>query len=183
MQSRRSANPEVVELLKEAVNRILSVAVVHEFLSHDEESVINIRDVCSRILSEVTQGILDPDKHIRIVLEGENTYLPAQQATSTALVVNELLQNSVKHGYEGRTDGRITIRLELKDDWLTIEIADDGVGIPPDLATRSSGRLGLSIVRTLVEEDLRGKFDLVSTGGTTARVSFPRLHGKTKTQT
>jgi two-component sensor histidine kinase len=183
MQSRRSGNPEVVELLKEAVNRILSVAVVHEFLSHDEESIINIRDVCSRILSEVTQGILDPDKHIRIVLEGENTYLPAQQATSTALVVNELLQNSVKHGYEGRTDGQITIRLELKDDWLTIEIADDGVGIPPDLATRGSGRLGLSIVRTLVEEDLRGKFELLSSSGTTARVSFPRLHGKTKAQT
>lgn len=183
MQSRRSGNAEVVDLLKESVNRILSVAVVHEFLSHDEESVINIREVCARILSEVTQGILDPEKHIQIVLEGENSYLPAQQATSTALVVNELLQNSVKHGYEGRTAGKITVRVETKDDWLTIDITDDGIGIPLDLSSRSSGRLGLTIVRTLVEEDLRGKFELTSNGGTTARVSFPRLLGKTRART
>ncbi|MCS6802096.1 MAG: sensor histidine kinase [Chloroflexota bacterium] len=175
LQARRTDNPDVTRLLQDSVNRILSVAVVHEFLSHDEDAIINIREVCARIVSEVTQGILDPDKRIRIVLEGENVYLPAQQATSIALVVNELLQNAVKHGYVGREEGVITVRLAESATQITIEIADDGAGLPPEMSVERDGNLGMQIVRTLVREDLRGEFHLTSHNGTTARVVLPRL--------
>jgi two-component sensor histidine kinase len=175
LEARRSQNAEVARLLEDSVNRILSVAVVHEFLSHDEDAIINIREVCARIVSEVTHGILDPAKRIRILLEGENVYLPAQQATSTALVVNELLQNAVKHGYPDRQEGVITVRLEESASEITIEIADDGVGLPPGLSVDRDGNLGMQIIRTLVREDLRGDFRLTSDRGTTARVVLPRL--------
>ncbi|MCL6648978.1 MAG: sensor histidine kinase [Chloroflexi bacterium] len=177
LQARRSENPEVARLLQDSVARILSVAVVHEFLSHDEDAIINIREVCARIVSEVTHGILDPEKQLTIELEGENVYLPAQQATSIALVVNELLQNSVKHGYPTKSEGRITIRLAETPQQLTITIRDDGVGLPPGMAAETDGNLGLQIIRTLVRDDLRGEFTLTSTNGSgvTARVIVPRL--------
>jgi two-component sensor histidine kinase len=175
LQARRSANPEVSRLLQDSVTRILSVAVVHEFLSHDEEAIINIREVCARIVSEVTTGILDPDKRIRVVLEGENVFLPAQQATSIALIVNELLQNAVKHGYADRDEGVITVRLAETASEITIEIADDGAGLPPELSGDHGGNLGMQIIRTLVREDLRGEFHLTSNHGTTAQVVLPRL--------
>jgi two-component sensor histidine kinase len=157
------------------VNRILSVAVVHEFLSHDEDAIINIREVCARIVSEVTQGILDPTKRITIALQGENVYLPAQQATSTALVVNELLQNAVKHGFPNRDEGTVTVRLGASADEITIEIVDDGVGLPPGMSIDRDGNLGMQIIRTLVREDLRGEFTVTSDRGTTARIVLPRL--------
>ncbi|MFN8534316.1 MAG: histidine kinase N-terminal domain-containing protein [Dehalococcoidia bacterium] len=175
LEARRASNQEVVRLLQDSVNRILSVAVVHEFLSHDEDAIINIRDVCARIVTEVTHGILDPAKEVRVALEGENVYLPAQQATSTALVVNELLQNAVKHGFIGRDHGTVTVRLTQHDERLIIEIADDGVGLPAQLEPDRDGSLGLEIVRTLVCDDLRGEFSLTSNQGTTARIILPRL--------
>ncbi|MCS7002672.1 MAG: sensor histidine kinase, partial [Dehalococcoidia bacterium] len=179
LQARRSANPEVADLLQASVNRVLSVAVVHEFLSHDEDATINIRDVTARIISEV-HGILDPEKDIRIVLQGDNVLLPAQQATSTALVINELLQNSVKHGYVDRDRGVVVVALREQDGRITIEIADDGVGLQQPLPTESDAHLGLTIVRTLVREDLRGEFSLTSDRGVTARVTFPRLTTKSR---
>jgi len=83
MQARRASAEDVGEALRQSVSRILSVAVVHEFLSKDESSVINIHEVCGRIVNEVTRGTLDPSKRITLRLEGSASFLlPAQQARS-----------------------------------------------------------------------------------------------------
>ena len=174
MQARRSSHPEVAQLVQESVNRILSVAVVHEFLSHDEDSVINIRDVAQRILSEVTQGILDPSKKINLSLEGTAVYLPAQQATSCALIINELLQNAVEHAFIGRDQGRIVLTLEDTGKELVVQISDDGIGLPHDFDVEIGGHLGLQIIRTLVREDLKGRFEIANGNGVSARVVLMR---------
>jgi two-component sensor histidine kinase len=174
LQSRRSQTEDAAAELKVAVNRILSIGVVHEFLSRDEQSVINIHEVCNRMLGEVTQGTLDPNKQIQLRLEGtKQFYLPAQQATSCALIINELLQNAVEHGYQDRAEGTIVVRLEETDDSMRVEIRDDGAGLPEQFSLENSG-LGLRIVQTLVGADLKGQFTLENGQGTRAVISFPR---------
>jgi len=182
MQARRTGSPEVLDMLKQSINRILSIALVHEFLSKEESpeesSFISIREVTQRILSEVTQGILDPDKNIRILLEGDDFRLPPQQATSCALVINELLQNAVEHGFDVKNEGTIQVTLHDQVDQLVIEVLDNGQGLPHGFDIERDGSLGLQIVQTLVREDLKGQFALHSSNGVHARVTFPRLDGQ-----
>ena len=174
LQSRRVESEEAATALKEAVGRIMSVAVVHEFLSKDESSIINIQEVCKRITQEFVNGTLDPMKRIELRLEGEGQFLlPAQQATSCALIVNELIQNAVDHGLEHREQGTVVVRLLQTDDSMSIEIEDDGDGLPEDFDPNRGG-LGLQIIRTLVRDDLKGQFVLEDDGGVRAVVSFPR---------
>ncbi len=179
MQARRTGSPEVLDMLKQSINRILSIAMVHEFLSKeespDETNFISIREVTQRILSEVTQGILDPVKNIRIVLEGGDFRLPPQQATSCALVINELLQNAVEHGFEIKNEGTIQVTLQDQTDQMVIEVVDNGQGLPHGFDIERDGSLGLQIIQTLVREDLKGQFALVNTEGVHARVAFPHL--------
>lgn len=174
LQARREGDPRVAELLHQSIYRILSIAVVHEFLSKDESSVININEICHRIMTEVTHGILDPSKRISLTLEGRNYYLATQQATSCALIVNELLQNAIEHGFAHRDEGNVLVRLYETDDSMLIEIRDDGEGLPPHFDLRHSSSLGLQIVQTLVRDDLKGEFELVNGRGVTAVISFPR---------
>jgi two-component system, sensor histidine kinase PdtaS len=174
LQARRARSPEVAEILEQTVSRILSVAVVHEYLMKDESSIINIHEVGNRILQEVTHGTLDPAKEITLSLEGVRQFLlPAQQATSCALIINELLQNAVEHGYEDRDKGSIRVRLLQTEDSMAVEIEDDGKGLPAGFDPGRGG-LGLQIVRTLVKEDLKGQFQLENGRGVRAIVSFPR---------
>src|SRR5579859_761683 len=70
LQARRTDNPDVAEQLRESVGRIVSIAVVHEFLSHEENSVINIHEVSNRILGEVRNGVLDHTRPINLSLDG-----------------------------------------------------------------------------------------------------------------
>jgi len=179
MQARRTGSPEVLDMLKQSINRILSIALVHEFLSKDEltqeeSSFISMKDVTQRMLSEVTQGIVDPEKNIRIALEGDDFSLPPQQATSCALVINELLQNAVEHGFETKNEGSIRVILRVEENMLMIDVIDTGQGLPQGFDIERDGSLGLQIIQTLVREDLKGRFDLSSVEGVHAQVAFPR---------
>jgi two-component sensor histidine kinase len=183
LQARRTETQEVVEQLRESIGRILSIAVVHEFLSHDENSAINIHEVSNRILAEIRNGVLDHNQPINLTLEGPRNFtLPAQQATSCALIINELVQNAVGHAFEGRAEGSIVVRLAEQGDSLYIEIQDDGRGLPEDFDVTRQGGLGLQIVRSLVREDLKGEFELhpVNGQGVRAIVSFPKWIAKTE---
>ena len=95
------------------------------------------------------------------------------QATSCALIVNELIQNAVDHGLEHRSEGHVVVRLLQTDDSMSIEIEDDGKGLPEGFDPARGG-LGLQIIRTLVRDDLKGQFLLEDGDGVRAVVSFPR---------
>jgi len=174
MQARRLDYEGARLAIEEAVGRILSVAVIHEFLSNQDSRVINVRDVGNRILNQMREGVLGPDQHIRFYLEGPPIYLPARQATACALVINELLQNAVEHGFAGRREGRVFLVLQDKGDTVVVRVHDDGSGMPDDFSVQDSDRLGLQIVQTLVREDLKGTFEIQNGGGTAAIVTFPK---------
>jgi two-component sensor histidine kinase len=182
LQARRTGNPEVADQLRESIGRIISIAVVHEFLSHEETSVINIHEVSNRILAEVRNGVLDHTRPIALSLEGTRSFtLPAQQATSCALIINELVQNAVEHAFVGLPGGSIVVRLAEQGDSLYIEIQDDGRGLPHDFDAVRQGGLGLQIVRSLVREDLKGEFEFLTRAngqGVRAVVSFPKWIAK-----
>jgi len=173
LQARRSESTEVHDILRQTINRILSIAVVHEFLAHDQSDAIDVKDVCQRLVTEVSQSQFDPDKSIRFRVDGSDFRLPAQQATSCALIVNELLQNSVKHAFVGRNHGTVTLLLDASDERCRIVVVDDGCGVGPGFETRHGGSLlGLHIVRTLVREDLRGELALEGRPGQGLRATI-----------
>jgi two-component sensor histidine kinase len=176
MQSRRLKTPEAKGALAEAVNRILSIAVIHEFLSEQDLRIINIRDVAQRIIRQMQTGVLDPARRISFELLGPNIYLSARQATSSALVVNELLQNALEHGYDASdTGGTITVTFEDHGDAIGLIVHDDGRALPPDFDLDKTDSLGLKIVQTLVTQDLKGQIQFQSDHGVSVVVQFPKI--------
>lgn len=161
------------EVLHESVNRILSIAAVHEVLSQRGFRLVDLKEVLTRVGRAVAQNMRRPDQAIEVAVEGDEVALPSQAATSLALAVNELIQNALEHAFVGRSQGRVIVSLRRACGELTVEVQDDGVG----LIDRSSHQLGLEIVETLVCEDLRGEWSLAGNGGTTVRIRIPLENG------
>ena len=175
LQARRAETDAVRRALQEGINRVLSVAVIHEFLAHQDARVISIRDVSQRIISQVQESVLDQEGGIRLHLQGPNIYLPTQPATVCALVINELLQNALEHGYERQEVGTVTVCLRDDGEQITISVDDDGVGLPEEFDLSQTSSLGLQIVQTLAQGDLKGSFELRSRDkGVSAIVTFPK---------
>jgi two-component sensor histidine kinase len=93
----------------------------------------------------------------------EEVPLAGNRATALALVFSELLQNALEHG-----GNAVEIELAQRNGEVLLAIADDGGGIDSE----ASGT-GLSIVRALVRDELQGRLELRSEGGTRAEVVFP----------
>ncbi len=174
LQARRSESEEVKQILQTTINRILSIAVVHEFLAQGEGSPINMKDVAQQVVHQLRRGIVDPERSIQFNLVSDDVYLPAQQATACALIINELIQNALEHGLTDQDDGLVVIRLYDQADTILVEVRDNGVGLPPGFDIHQNGSLGLRIVQTLVQEELKGTLELQPGHGVRAVVTFPK---------
>jgi signal transduction protein with GAF and PtsI domain len=170
MQAADGSGLTVQDVLHTSVNRILSIAAVHEVLAGEGFRLVNVKDVTERIAALVSQNMLRPDLQVNIVVTGEGLVMPSRPATALALVINELLQNALEHAFVGRPAGRVRIALGRGPAEWVVEVSDDGVGLP--VARPSS--LGLEIVETLVRDDLHGSLAFTSTAeGTQAVVRLP----------
>ncbi|MCB0078689.1 MAG: histidine kinase N-terminal domain-containing protein [Anaerolineales bacterium] len=173
IQARRQPEEAGRRALTDATHRILSVAVVHEFLSQHEQR-INLRSVAQRIVQQVRDSVIDQQQQIDLAVDGDTIFLPAHQTTMVALVINELLLNALEHGFgEGRS-GSIRISCHEEGDDVTLRLVDDGAGLPDTFSLEASNSLGLTIVQTIVTQDLRGDFQLQQgeAGQTEALVRF-----------
>jgi two-component sensor histidine kinase len=162
---------DVAQAMHISVNRILSIATVHEILSQEGFRLVDVKDAAERIAQIVAQNMLQPDRQIEIRVEGEAIVLPSKPATSLALVINELLQNALEHAFVGHARGSVIITLGRRANEFVVEVRDDGVGLPSE--RRSS--IGLEIVETLVRDDLRGQLTFKSgSGGTQVMINLPQ---------
>ncbi len=177
LQMREGREVSGREVLTSTINRILSIAAVHEILAAEGLHQVAVRGMLERVVHTVTQTMAPPGFALDVRIDGDDPSLPTHEATSLALVVNELLQNAMEHAFPGRAQGRVTVTLTLGRDALRVEVRDDGVGLPEDFAPDRSGDLGLQIVRTLVQDDLKGRIWLTNAGGVRAVITLPRPAG------
>lgn len=164
------------EVLHESINRIMSIAAVHDALAQEGFRLVDVKDVITRVVNLVHANMTRPDQTLEVTVTGDSIRLSSRAATAVALCANELVQNAMEHAFVDRTEGKISVNLCASDGNVVLEVRDNGRGsvaktAEPIVPTHS---LGLSIVETLVKDDLRGTFQLKhSAKGSTARIEAP----------
>jgi len=175
LQARRIGIPEGRLALEEAVRRVGSIAIVHETLSQAFDERVDFDEVADRLRLMVTE-VSSQGAQVSSSRKGTFGMLPAETATPLAMVLTEVLQNAVEHGF-GARPGEIVVSAQRLVGRLRVTVEDDGVGLPADFLLDSSASLGLSIVRTLVESELDGVMDMGRGpgGGTRVSLDLPAL--------
>ncbi len=167
LQARRLDVPEGRAALEEAVRRVRAIAVVHDTLAQTADGPVDFDEIADSLIAMVAD-LAGAEMSADTVVPrrvGSFGRLPSTIATPLALVLTELLQNALEHGLRGR-NGLVEVAVRRRDNAveedqeIEIEVADDGAGLPAGFSLAESPRLGLQIVRTLVEGDLRGRIEL-----------------------
>jgi two-component sensor histidine kinase len=172
LQARRLTAPEARTALEESVRRVSSIAVVHETLSGVLDESVRFDDVADQVLAMVVEVA---GSRVAVRRVGSFGVLTAEVATPLAMVLSELVQNAVEHAYAAGCDGQVEVRVTgTGDAGLRVEVVDAGRGLPAGFSIDGSERLGLAIVRTLVESELGGRLMLGANngGGTVATVEL-----------
>lgn len=156
MQARRSGSPEVKAALRESVARILAIAGAHEFLSLNGAEGFAVQAAARKVLALVRRSVLPEGFVLLETIEGEEVALPAARAANLALVMNEIFQNALEHGFKDRESGTIGLCTSRRTDAVRLDFYDDGCGLPEGFDPEKSERLGLAIIKTIVEGELGG---------------------------
>ena len=161
LQGRRLESAEAKAAVAESVRRIRTIALVHETLSREAGDDVAFIEIVRPLLRLVEESLQSPDRPMRFTVIGDGGRLPATIATPVSVVLTELLQNAIDHGFpEGEGGGNVVVELGHSDDELSITVTDDGRGIPTDFDLGAQKGLGLSIVRTLVTTELAGTIEM-----------------------
>jgi two-component sensor histidine kinase len=157
LQARRLKHPEAIAAVGESVRRIRTIALVHEALSREVGDDVTFAEIVRPLVRLAEEGLQSPDRPIRFTVRGDGGRIPAAIATPLSVVLTELLQNAVDHGFpEGSSGGSVRVDLRNLGNRLDLAVADDGRGVDTGFRLEDATGLGLSIVRTLVTTELNG---------------------------
>jgi two-component sensor histidine kinase len=174
LQSRRVSAPEARIALEESMRRVASIALVHETLSSSIDEQVDFDEIVDRLLGMLAD-VAGASGRVRLSRTGTFGDIPAEVATALVLVLTELVQNALEHGFPAGRCGRVEVLAGRRRGELTVQVADDGVGLPDGFDIGSDERLGMQIVSTLVAAELNGGVEVRpgTSGGTAALVRIP----------
>ena len=99
-----------------------------------------------------------------MAVNAEDVLLPIETAIPCALIINELLSNSLKYAFPENRKGIIRIELSRTERDIKILFEDDGPGFPEHMDPLNTGTLGLELINLLIEQ-LDGKIEFSGAGG------------------
>jgi PAS domain S-box-containing protein len=174
LQSARISDRKTAMMLKSSQDRIKSMAIIHEKLYQSEDFTKVDLDKYVRGLTDhllLTYGV--DRKNIRFHTQIKDIFLDINRAIPCGLIINELLTNSLKHAFPNGNKGEIKIAVHCLENQKTeLLVRDNGVGIPEDTDIRKADSLGMTLVKILAEDQLKGSIHLDKTKGTCFRIVF-----------
>lgn len=178
LQMRHGRYKTLEEALDDCLSRILAIAAVHDLLSREDLDHVGIRSIAETLVQHQQSSFILPDRKIKFQVRGEDIGLNMNQATQMALVLNELIQNAVEHGFKVTPQGEIHITVERDDEEVKVWVSNSGDCLPEGFDPSLVSNLGLKIVDNLARA-LGGRFKMSdSLGWTVAEVKFPRASGE-----
>ena len=160
--------------LRETQGRIRSMALVHEELYRSGDMArIDFQEYASNLAQRVFESHAGTGLTFDARLE--SLHLSLDKAVPLGLVLNELLTNAVRHAFPDGRQGMVRIQAHAAGDGVTLEVSDDGVGLPPGFALERQQSMGTQIVLGLVEQ-LRGRLEYADAGqgnGTRVTIRLP----------
>ena len=185
LQASSLSEPEAVEALTDAANRVTSIHVLYDrLLAHGTDDSIAVGAYLPSLVGEITATY--PNRgFVRVTTETDQVSLDAKTVSLLGIITNELVTNALKYAYTDREEGSLRVELRRRDDRIELIVRDDGPGPaggepsgekPARAGPAEDGReggFGLTFIRNITDQ-LRGEFRMEYDGGTRCVVSFPQ---------
>ncbi len=162
------------EKMDESINRIYSMALVHESLYLSENlSKININEYVTSLSAQLFGMFSISSEKISLKTDiDKSLMLDINSAIPFGLILNELILNSFKHAFPDRETGEMKISIKNEESRMTIEYSDSGKGLPGNFNLDKLPSLGFTLITNLVKQ-LKGSMTLNEGKGFSVTLTVP----------
>jgi len=173
LEANRSAEPSTKDVLKDMQGRIHAMALLHESLYRTGTfASVGLSDYIRQLANQVFR-VQGQTGAVRLVLDMADLQVGMDQATPCGLMVNELISNSLKHGFPTGHRGEVRVTLRPHEQatlseqakqvaqalqpsppsYWALTVSDTGVGLPADFVeARRTRSLGVQLVSDLARQ-------------------------------
>jgi PAS domain S-box-containing protein len=174
LQAQEARDERVSRMAAKCMNRIQAMAMIHETLySTESMAQIELGAYLEKLLNRIQSALVHDTEKILLKTESDEINLSPDQAIPCALVINELVSNSIEHAFPGGRPGTITVQSRLQGDKVRLTVSDNGIGKTDEPAqSERNSSLGLKLVQSLVVYQLNGTIEESKGDGTRFIIVF-----------
>ncbi|WP_424356152.1 histidine kinase dimerization/phosphoacceptor domain -containing protein [Methanobacterium sp. MBAC-LM] len=171
LQSRHINDKEALGVFRESQNRARSMALIHEKLYRsDDLRKIDFGEYIRSLTIELFNSYR-ASQGIELNMDIDNIDLDINTAVPLALIVNEIVTNSLKYAFPDKKTGNVSVHFAKNSDEMQLIVEDNGIGFPGDLDFRNTNSLGMQLVTSLTDQ-IKGSIRLERDEGTKFIIDF-----------
>ena len=173
LQSREIEDEKVVAIFKEAQNRVISMALLHEKMYRsDDLQHIDVREHIKLLIEDLLKSY-KIDKKINLDLRIDRVEFGMRTLVPLGLIINEIITNALKYAFKNRTEGRITVWLKkhTKESYQ-LTIGDNGIGL--NEGTKKATGMGTRLIQSFIRQ-LKGTIKRLDQPGTLFQIDFKNI--------
>ncbi len=172
LQSGYTKDQPTREMLRESQNRVRSMAWIHESLYRTENvSSVSFDKYLEKLGQNLFLSYRTSNQNVELRFTTDSVQLDLDRAIPCALMVNELVSNSLKYAFPDDKEGEIELVLKANGTQVELSVRDNGIGLPISIDVATTDSLGLQLVSTLADQ-INGSLQLAREGGTQFTVTF-----------
>ncbi len=172
LQSQYIKNKDDLEMFEKSKTRAKSMALIHERLYQSKDlKRIDFGDYIERLAIDMFNTYVSDPGRIKLEIDVENTLLDINTAIPLGLILNELLNNSLKYAFPDSRKGTVAVNFSKKETEFKLIVKDNGIGFPENIDFKNTDSLGFQLITSLTGQ-IDGKIDLDKKNGTCFSISF-----------
>lgn len=154
LQAASITDPKAIDALITSQKRIKAIAIIHQNLyAFEDLSTISFTSYIQELYQDIRQLYNKGKIELICSASTEQLAFDIERSVPLGLILNEVITNALKHAFENRDDGTITITCDIdQKNLLKIIVADNGVGLPVAFEKYDAVSLGFRIIRELTRQ-------------------------------
>ncbi|OHD22529.1 MAG: hypothetical protein A2Y38_18465 [Spirochaetes bacterium GWB1_59_5] len=152
LQADERVNEETRGILQDAIGRLDSMEVLYDKLYRSENAnSMSIKEYFTALIEEIV-GLFPRKAKISIETRFDDFMVDAKLLSSLGIVMNELITNSMKHAFIGRSEGVLSVSASRENNRAVIVFKDNGIGVPEAISFENSTGFGMQLMKILIEQ-------------------------------
>jgi len=176
IQARASTNEETIKMLKNTHSRIMSMSLVQEQLySNNDLAVVDFKLYVKLLVNNIYTAYRVRESRIRPIINIQDIELNVNTAIPCGLLINEIVVNAVKHGFNDNKKGEIKINMSKdENEFIHLEISNTGAVLPDNIDYKKPETTGLELIRIIIIQ-LSAEVEVIQKNGVLYKLKFKKL--------
>jgi two-component sensor histidine kinase len=175
LQSQSLHDPKATEIIKEGIQRVQSMAFIHQNLYQGNAvNSVNMNEYIKMLSNHLFQTYNIRPYKIHLHAQIEDFNLHTDTAIPLGMILNELISNSLKYAFKGKEKGDIWITMKKNNNELLLQVKDNGVGLPAEFNTDNTSSFGYEIIKAFAQK-LKARMNIDGSSGTEVQLIISKF--------